>query len=590
MKVLLCTENPRKDDEYRRHFALYGLSKSLESGGPTDEAGIIQWLEAAGTGSFVLREISDIYFPDETPVPAPYRIEANDGLEVFNVSTAFVHSLGEAGQLKVAYYNRSIPGRLRIVEESEDVFDWDDVFVPDRASESYHEAKAGPGKMSARSLVLDAVVQDFLPFRSSRAFKYGKLNENGMVDLNHWLIEPAAAIQFEKLPWDFFATGPLAGMETLEKYGIASMLRSALADGAHFRAARSRREWIYWAPGINAGIPLTPKEDPSAELVYLVHDFAHYLLPDLLIDVPSSPAADMALVVHRMIGETLAMTMADMFFMDARARTDPTADAGKHGIHAIFAMADLDDVPENEAFFVVLRAAAAALLLEDASKLVDLLGASDEAATVIGRFMAKYRKFALADYEWTHLNLQQFRLHEGRMRRWLDLMPEGHLEAAGLDTASAFLGRLGPGIQGATPAEILRMALDDVVDRNLRPRMTAGDDRGRDEILTRSLKRYLTGQMAIHARYPDMESSLNSLPVILDALKASNLDLADEARVRASIEEDLVFLEKRYAITPLDREIYASVYPIVDARYVSYAAPNFGGYNEAFRAIMGESA
>lgn len=40
---------------------------------------------------------------------------------------------------------------------------------------------------------------------------------------------------------------------------------SVLNQGLVLRAAMTRREFIYWLPGLNAGIPLVPKDDAVHE-------------------------------------------------------------------------------------------------------------------------------------------------------------------------------------------------------------------------------------------------------------------------------------------------------------------------------------
>ncbi|MFY0536127.1 hypothetical protein [Nannocystis pusilla] len=57
------------------------------------------------------------------------------------------------------------------------------------------------------------------------------------------------------------------------------MLAAVIDQGVFFRAAQNRRERVYWWPGLNAGIPYTPKRDGLHEATFMMHDFGHFSCP-----------------------------------------------------------------------------------------------------------------------------------------------------------------------------------------------------------------------------------------------------------------------------------------------------------------------
>lgn len=590
MKILALTSNPEKYAEYQEHFALYGIKSSLSRGDDLSKGEILAWLEGVaedGPGSIAFREQADLYEDEagSTPLMRPYRSKTFNGKVVHNVARLSIYRLGDNGTLIEETHHAAIRGTLRDAERapSPHSFDWDDVFVPDESDLSLHEAKASPGKLSARSLVLDRLIRDYLPFRSNRVFKYGKLSPSGVVDLNWWPISPDAPIQFDLLPWDFLISNEDLAVPELQDHCVGRMLRSALADGAHFRAASSRREWLYWAPGINAGIPLTPKEDAAAELIYLSHDFAHYALPDLIVDTEADLRIDQAIIAHRMIGETLAMVTADMFVMDAMVRAGIQTDADKHGIHPLYKEMHLDGLSDREAFLSVFRGAVQALLLGSDAGLRDLTGSSEAADRKIEIFMRKYQKFALADFEWTHLNLKELHRKQERATRWIGLMPEGLLSKLRLQASSQLAQRLGGRLTEAQGFEnVLWVCFDDIVAHDILPRMTPAPTPSRDEVLTRSAQRYFLGQLALYARYPEAARTSLALPEIQALLTKPSVSVEDIRRLRDIYERDLDAMQAAHRITPLDRDVYRSVFSIVRPHYVSYANPTYTTHASVF--------
>jgi hypothetical protein len=786
MKILALTNNSHKIKEYKEHFALYGIKKSLEIAPPMMPADIKEWLLAHSADSFAFRETSDLYaLPGKPPLTRPYTHPDNNGLDVVNTTYMTVWALKD-GALVNTFTTASITGKISLPEtdnipnslSSEErktdtqkgpnvnglpktndaalspvsassiahnptsassmtpnpvsassitssptptshatspapsmvssvtspVFDWDDIFVPHHSEEAYHAHTFGPGKLSSRTLVMDEVIQDRVSFTSNRAFKYGKLNASGVVDLNWHPLNVSKPIQFDTLPIDLFMKGDHyvkeLSLPQLDTYGVRSLFTSALTQGAHFRAASSRREWIYWAPGINAGIPLTPKENSAAELVYLAHDIAHYALPDLIITTPKDAATDKAIIIHRMLGECLAMVTADMFFMEAMLTAGMDVDATSHGIHPLFANSDFGDKVGPEIFYEMFKRAAYALLLGDTQPLMaglrtnntnniehkDLVSVNEYTNPVSGKehqdlangknrqntvgdkgyqipvsggdhqdtvgnkehqspvkgennkdtvsnqgykesvsdkdhkdtvgdkgyknpvsdrehqnlvsdediqdkvsfFMKKYTKFALADYEWTHLNLMDVHKTQDRQTRWVDIVGQDTLNTLGLTTSQGLMNRQ-PALKdpSLSPHQVVDILIDDILTYALKPRMDAPhavpEAQQREEILTNTYKRYITGQLALYARYPNIEE--NNSVELTKALTAKVLTDKDGERLRSLFEKDVCKLKEKQQITSVDLSLYLSVFPIVKPHYVSYATPNYLTHQDVFKML-----
>ena len=83
--------------------------------------------------------------------------------------------------------------------------------------------------------------------------------------------------------------------------------------GTFIRFAENKAQRLYWNPPLNAGIPLSEKKSPSYENIFLMHDFGHLVLPDLVCTGKLSKVSKTAYVYWRLLGESLTLTLNEMF-------------------------------------------------------------------------------------------------------------------------------------------------------------------------------------------------------------------------------------------------------------------------------------
>ena len=90
--------------------------------------------------------------------------------------------------------------------------------------------------------------------------------------------------------------------------------------GTFIRFSENKVQRLYWNPAINAGIPLTAKDkDPVYELVFLLHDFGHFLLPDLVFtneDLEKSELGKKVYINWRLLGESITVVLNEMLVDD----------------------------------------------------------------------------------------------------------------------------------------------------------------------------------------------------------------------------------------------------------------------------------
>jgi adenylate kinase len=189
------------------------------------------------------------------------------------------------------------------------VFGYDDIFVPLTTGVSYHAASEKGGKVSSRITVASELVRKLLHFKKR-------------IDLKHAPLLAHATIDFSVDVTTFVEGHPLLS-RGLAVPGYGSVLRSVLNGGIFLKAPGNKRERNYWLPGLNAGLPLTPKDDAVHEATYAAHDFGHIAVPDLIWSGSALCKSRLGIrvyLVHRMLSEAVTMVLADMLYADGLRR------------------------------------------------------------------------------------------------------------------------------------------------------------------------------------------------------------------------------------------------------------------------------
>ena len=83
--------------------------------------------------------------------------------------------------------------------------------------------------------------------------------------------------------------------------------------GTFIRFAENKAQRLYWNPALNAGIPLSEKKSPTYEVIFLMHDFGHLPLPDLVFTGKVSKISKIIYVCWRLLGESFTLTLNEMF-------------------------------------------------------------------------------------------------------------------------------------------------------------------------------------------------------------------------------------------------------------------------------------
>jgi len=462
------------------------------------------------------------------------------------------------------------------------VFNWDDVVVDVYSGLSYHEKKIMGFKVSPRDMILSRYLQDHIHYRRRRLCRH-----------NH--LETARAVDFGdgSRALEFFGKNPYLFSENVKEHGLSSVFASVVNSGVFLRAAITRREFIYWLPGLNAGIPLVPKDDAIHEATFQAHDLAHFLVPDLLFTGQDSPLHRRLYIVYRMLSEATTLVFADMIFVEALNRSGVSYDWGKRKIWPLFRATGLDPFEPKEAqhflrvFRRLLEANVAYCLLGDDSKYRQLLaeGGEEGEPAVLRDFKDKYMPFFVEDFQWTAKNYACMSAKPGEMARWWQLASPIRKAigqevcgpgATGLLTIQEFAQRI-QASEAMGGTELVWAALEEIWATRLAPVFLEPQQLNPDprQLLFASFGRYMMGQCVLLARFNFVPESQSCHQEILQALQDAKGCLEEQQmlKLRRRFEAHVDLLLLRQLISQDDAVTFKEVCPLFDPCFASYDEP-----------------
>jgi inosine/xanthosine triphosphate pyrophosphatase family protein len=536
MKIAIVTSNGQKFSEYQASLSRHAVKVHRAEGEPA---------ALLSEADLVLREESNLVEPGTRRVLGSGQERL--GRVADNLTVLTVHRrdhLPRTFEARVAGY---LDPRRR---QGEGVFGWDDIFVMASTQMTYHEMRALGLKRSARDQVLAGFAQEFLWFEQPVELAWGELAAERAVDFG---------LDAERFLMEHPFYGRTFGNDGFR--GVDRIVRRVLAQGLFFRAARNRRERNYWLPGLNAGVPLTPKRDAFHEATFMMHDLMHFAFPDLLPDERRDEGARKVYLTWRMMSEAFTLVLADMIFVDGWRAEGFPYDYGARRLHPIWATGRWNGVEE------ALTAAARWMLRADVS---GWQRAGVEAA-VIERLREKYDQYARSDWRWTGRNWQNLCQRRWPTARWLELA-RAVAAKFGLDllTVGEVAGELkAEGVPLSDGTAVFEGVLGRYLDRYRR--LCAPVAEGVADGRSQGFRRWLLGQMALFERYGFFGASAAYEEILRTQLLETQT--WDEERIlgaRQLLEQYLGQLLRHDIITEEERRIWAEVYPLFEPFYVGY--------------------
>jgi hypothetical protein len=557
-RLLLLTGNPRKLDEWRRNFARYGIEVHAVDRPAIREAA----RELLGPRVIaVCREQSDLF---ERGVAIP---SARRDLELVDQVTTITAWFVADGEVSEAHYEYRAEGFIdRTDGASEEAGGWwDPIFRLRATGLTYGEMRARGRKHSARDMAISR-------------FLFDRVYYPRRMDLAQTPRAPTRTIDFADDVSEFLARSPWLKGPSIARFGIDRVLAAVVSQGVFFRAAKNRRERIYWWPGLNAGIPYTPKRDEIHELTFMIHDFGHFLLPDLVFSGRVSEAGRRVYIAYRMISEAVTLVLADMIFVEALRRDGVEYDWTRRHAHPLLAATKLELGEQGLANIRELLAANVRYCLcGDDGRWRELLDRAGSDDTALLDYQQKYAPYFVEDLRWTANNWVTMAERADELARWWqDTAPLRALAELGLETVDEFTDAIGGG-DGALP-EFVDRVFDRIFTTRIAPALRGEvAPASAAERRERAFLRYMVGQFGVFARF---EADAPDAALVRDRLTRfivdhrGRLDLDAIGRARAFYERFVDGLAERHLATLDDASTWREVFALVEPYYVFYDGPS----------------
>lgn len=446
-----------------------------------------------------------------------------------------------------------------------DVFDWDDIFISSSTMKSYQEMKDNDIKNSARDLAFTKLI-DYLP----NLFDF----EN-KVNLNFNPIKNDEVISFEPIIKNFF--------DNNKYYKIAyknplfrSIINSILKEGLFIKRATNRKQKNYWLPGLNAGIPLTPKKDELHELTFMFHDIMHFLYPDLNV-LDNDKKSKNKYILTRMMSEAFTLVLADMLFISLLKKENVEYDYTKRKIYPIFESMEFEITKENLPKIKELLWANVCFALLGQDQPLKSLVQND---VNFENYKSKYKRFFQEDYGWTAKNFENMSKQITQTRNWYNLLKENDI----------FL----PSTENFCPNLSIEMSLVDQIKEifqcmfNKLEKTIMQEEEYQEEIaFSNAVKKYMYGQIYIFFKFETLYNKL-FLQEILKIIKKNILTKEDLHNVLNLYHAYIDKLAKDKFISSYDMKNFKNIYPVFAPYYVFYERKTSDTFEEILNKLFKE--
>jgi adenylate kinase len=298
-------------------------------------------------------------------------------------------------------YESKVSGYINInkrIDDKENVYNWDDIFVEIETLKTYQEMKESTLKFSARTKVISQFIEELITFESK-------------IDLNHNPLNQENVLSFDGEINDLINNN-----KYLSIHKNNSLLKGLVSDvknkGLFTRSAINKTQRNYWFPSLNAGLPLVPKKDEIHEITFMFHDLMHHTIPDLILSGEDSKLTRDTYIIHRMLSEAITIVLADMLFIDELVNSGIDYDWSKRKIYPIFKEFKKSGL-SNERIKDLVWANVEFALLGNKKTLVELSNKE-----VVDAYDKKYSKFFIEDYRWTLNNYESMLRSKTALSSW----------------------------------------------------------------------------------------------------------------------------------------------------------------------------
>ena len=555
MQIFIATSNRHKEPELSRYFNNIGLkTKHIY---PSDIAS----LSNSHDHYMCVSEQTTLVSKKDGQPSSQDTFE-----EVIHHSTICVEVFSR-GEKKTSCFTASVEGMVfpNLREQgSNDVFGWDDIFISSKTMKTYQEMKRKGLKNSARDIAFSKMIEA-LP----HVFHFEK-----KVNLNFNPIDTDDVISFEPFIKQLFDDNPYYKVAYKNK-AFKNIINHVLNEGLFIRRASDRKQRNYWLPGLNAGIPLTPKKDELHELTFMFHDIMHFIFPDLIVVNDNKNSKD-KYIIYRMMGEAFTLVLADMVFISILKDDGVEYDYNRRKIYPLFEKIKFTLSEENmPKLKELLWANVSFALLGDDQLLKGLV--NDDVA--IQMYKEKYQRFFQEDYRWTNRNYSNIANSAYRNHLWVEDIYKtcGPVVATTENYCLGFSADIPLKEQVKTLFEEMFSRLQSIICTPVSYKS--------DLALSNAIKRYVSGQMALFYRFETLYNPI-FMQQITCILEKEIIGMADLSSIQALYDVYLEKLVGDHFITQYEANGFKKIYPMFSPFYVFYDQEKKETFQETLGAIF----
>ena len=425
---------------------------------------------------------------------------------------------------------------------TENIYNWDDVFVCIKNLKSYYEMKDSSGKFSARTLVISDFLNDNTFFDEKVDLNFNPFNQDNVVEFNNKIYNLIENNQY------------------ISKYKTHSLLNgimtNILSNGIFTRSSMNKKQRNYWYPALNAGLPLVPKKDEIHEVTFMFHDLMHHAIPDLILTGNHSDNHKKTYVIHRMISEAFTLVLADMLFVDHLNKNNVEYDWTKRKIHPLYESMNIENITKDKLKEIV-KANVSFALLGDYQPMISLTNES-----VFDSFKNKYEKFFIEDYRWTYHNYDNMIKNKSDLQLWFEANKYLIKQTNTLDYYENLTFN-------ENNYENKVFIVFEEIWKRIERYIDNPVDYNQQESILNAFKNYIIGQSILFFKYDYLEESKTFFNLIHKEL-SNNIEYNDIDKVRQFFNFYIDKLISENKINLNTGLVYKEIVPLFDAFYVFY--------------------
>jgi len=554
MKIFIATDNSHKEQELSHYFKDIGLKTyHIAYSNIADlEKEKDNWLCVSEQTNLLAKHTGEKSTCDQFE-------------EVIHTSSVILYSQQD-GVYHQQEFKASVEGFIfpKLKTNRTDVYNWDDVFVSCRTMKSYQEMKDNNIKNSARDLAFSKMIEA-LPALFSFDEK---------INLNFNPVEINEVISFEPFIYQLFQDNKYYQI-AYKNPVIESIVNHVLNEGLFIRRANDRKQKNYWLPGLNAGIPLTPKKDELHEMTFMFHDIMHFIFPDVLV-TSNTPIAKHIYIISRMMSEAFTLVLADMLFVSLLKDGHVEYDYNKRKIYPLFEQIKFDITKENmPSIKQLLWANVCFALMGDEQPLKDLV----KNDTLIENYKGKYQRFFQEDYRWTLQNFENISKKIAQNKKLLNTLNNtcGNIVPSTDNYCEMFS-------MDSSIKDQIKCVFDEMFEK-LKKIINKNTHFDRKMAFSNAVKRYFAGQLNIFFKFETLYNDL-FMQQILNYMKKDWITPEDLKEMQHLYNVYIDKLTQDNFISEYVGAGYKNICPMFEPFYVFYESKENETFSETFNNLF----